>query len=406
MIKATCYILKYDIRNTIYDILIKKGDELMVNEKRLIESFMELVRIDSISREERNLADFLIEKLEDLGLEVIVDQAGERVKSNSGNIIARLKGNIKKATPIMFSAHMDTVVPGKNINPLLKGEKIVSSGKTILGADDKAAIAALLEALHIIKENNILCGDIEIVFSICEEIGLKGAKNLDISSLNAQMGFVLDSGGQVGEIVNSAPSQNSLEIIIHGKSAHAGSNPEEGINAIQVAGFALSRIKLGRIDEETTTNIGIISGGKATNIVPDEVTLKGEVRSRNEKKLEKYTEQLKKIIDDTAQEFKAKAEVKINKEYYCYNLSSDDLVVRIAMKAAKDIGLEPLLHPSGGGSDANVFNKKNFPSVDLAIGMEKVHTVDEYILIKNLKNTAEYVLSIINTIASGENLNE
>ncbi|MCK4240731.1 MAG: M20/M25/M40 family metallo-hydrolase [Candidatus Atribacteria bacterium] len=378
----------------------------MVNEKRLVESFMELVRIDSISGEERNLADFLIEKLEDLGLEVIVDQAGEKVKSNCGNIIARLKGNIKKTTPIMFSAHMDTVVPGKNINPLLKGEKIVSSGKTILGADDKAAIAALLEALHIIKENNILCGDIEIVFSICEEIGLKGAKNLDISSLNAQMGFVLDSGGQVGEIVNSAPSQNSLKIIIHGKSAHAGSNPEEGINAIQVAGFALSRIKLGRIDEETTTNIGIISGGKATNIVPDEVTLKGEVRSRNEKKLGKYTEQLKKIIEDTAQEFKAKAEVKINKEYYCYNLSSDDLVVKIAMKAAKDIGLEPLLHPSGGGSDANVFNKKNFPSVDLAIGMEKVHTVDEYILIKNLKNTAEYVLSIINTIASGENLNE
>ncbi|MCK4309189.1 MAG: M20/M25/M40 family metallo-hydrolase, partial [Candidatus Atribacteria bacterium] len=199
----------------------------MVNEKRLIESFMELVRIDSISREERNLADFLIEKLEDLGLEVIVDQAGEKVKSNSGNIIARSKGNIKKATPIMFSAHMDTVVPGKNINPLLKGEKIVSSGKTILGADDKAAIAALLEALHIVKEKNISHGDIEIVFTICEEIGLHGAKNLDISDLNARMAFVLDCGGQVGEIISAAPSQNSLKIIIHGKSAHAGSNPEE-----------------------------------------------------------------------------------------------------------------------------------------------------------------------------------
>ncbi|TET08619.1 MAG: M20/M25/M40 family metallo-hydrolase [Candidatus Atribacteria bacterium] len=378
----------------------------MVNEKRLVESFMELVKIDSISREERNLADFLIEKLEDLGLEVIVDQAGEKVKSNCGNIIARFKGNIKEVTPIMFSAHMDTVVPGKNIEPVCEGDKILSSGKTILGADDKAAIAALLEALHIIKEDNISCGDIEIVFSICEEIGLKGAKNLDISSLNAQMGFVLDSGGQVGEIISAAPSQNSLKIIIHGKSAHAGSNPEEGINAIQVAGFALSRMKLGRIDEETTTNIGIISGGKATNIIPDEVTLEGEVRSRNEEKLEKYTKKLKQIAEDTAKEFKTKAEVKINREYYCYNLSTDDRVVKIAMKAAKDMGLEPLLHPSGGGSDANVFNKKGFPSVDLAIGMEKVHTVDEYILVKNLKNTAEYVLSIINTVASGENLNE
>jgi len=375
----------------------------MVNEKRLVESFMELVKINSISREERNLADFLIEKLEDLGLEVIVDQAGDKVKSNCGNIIARFKGNIKEVTPIMFSAHMDTVVPGKNINPLLKGEKIVSSGKTILGADDKAAIAALLEALHIIKEKNISHGGIEIVFTICEEIGLKGAKNLDISELKSQIGFVLDAGGRVGKIITTAPSQNSLEITIYGKAAHAGSNPEEGINAIQVAGFALSRMKLGRIDEETTANIGIISGGKATNIVPDKVTLKGEVRSRNEEKLEKYTEQLKKITEDTAQEFRAKAEVKINKEYYCYNLSTDDRVVKIAMKAAKDMGLQPELCPSGGGSDTNVFNKKGFPSIDLAIGMEKVHTVDEYILVKNLKNTVEYVLSIINTVVSGEN---
>ncbi|MBC8499134.1 MAG: M20/M25/M40 family metallo-hydrolase, partial [Candidatus Atribacteria bacterium] len=142
----------------------------MVNKKRLVESFMELVKIDSISREERNLADFLIEKLENFGLEVTVDQAGEKAKSNSGNIIARFKGNIKEATPIMFSAHMDTVVPGKNIKPVYEGDKILSSGKTILGADDKAAIAALLEALRIIKEDNIPCGDIEIVFSICEEI--------------------------------------------------------------------------------------------------------------------------------------------------------------------------------------------------------------------------------------------
>lgn len=378
----------------------------MVIEKRLVESFMELVKIDSISREEMNLADLLIEKLEDLGLEVMVDKAGEKVRSNCGNIIARFKGNIKEVTPIMFSAHMDTVVPGKNINPLLKGEKIVSSGKTILGADDKAAIAALLEALHIIKEKNISHGDIEIVFTICEEVGLHGAKNLDISKLNAQMAFVLDSGGQVGGIISAAPSQNSLKIIIYGKSAHAGSNPEEGINAIQVAGFALSRMKLGRIDEETTTNIGIISGGKATNIIPDEVILEGEVRSRNEEKLEKYTKILKHVVEDTAQEFKAKAEVIINREFYCYNLSTDDRIVKIAMKAAKDIGLEPLLHPSGGGSDANVFNKKGFPSVDLAIGMEKVHTVDEYILVKNLKNTVEYILSIINIVALGENLDE
>jgi tripeptide aminopeptidase len=378
----------------------------MVNEKRLIESFMELVRMDSISREERNIADFLIEKLENLGLEVIVDQAGEKAGANSGNIIAKLNGNTKVATPIMFAAHMDTVVPGKNINPLREGEKIISTGETILGADDKAGIAAILEALHLIRENNILYGDIEILFTICEEVGLCGAKNLDVSQLKAQIGFILDAGGQVGQIIISAPSQNSLDFTIWGKSAHAGANPEEGINAIQVAGVALSRMKLGRIDEETTANIGIISGGKAINIIPDEVILKGEVRSRNEGKLEKYTKELKKITEDTAQEFKARAEVKINREYHCYNLSPDDQVVKIARKAAKDIGLQSLLRPSGGGSDANVFNKKGIPSVALAVGMEKVHTIEEYILIKELKNATEYILSIIKTVALGEKLDD
>jgi tripeptide aminopeptidase len=378
----------------------------MINEKRLIESFMELVRMDSISREERNIADFLIEKLENLGLEVIVDQAGEKAGANSGNIIAKLNGNTKVATPIMFAAHMDTVVPGKNINPLREGEKIISTGETILGADDKAGIAAVLEALHLIRENNILYGDIEILFTICEEVGLCGAKNLDVSQLKAQIGFILDAGGQVGQIIISAPSQNSLDFTIRGKSAHAGTNPEEGINAIQVAGVALSRMKLGRIDEETTANIGIISGGKATNIIPDEVILKGEVRSRNEGKLEKYTKELKKITEDTAQEFKARAEVKINREYHCYNLSPDDQVVKIARKAAKDIGLQSLLRPSGGGSDANIFNKKGLPSVVLAVGMEKVHTIEEYILIKELKNATEYILSIIKTVALGEKLDD
>jgi tripeptide aminopeptidase len=378
----------------------------MINEKRLIESFMELVRMDSISREEKNIADFLIEKLENLGLEVIVDQAGEKAGANSGNIIAKLNGNTKVATSIMFSAHMDTVVPGKNINPLREGEKIISTGETILGADDKAGIAAILEALHLIRENNILYGDIEILFTICEEVGLCGAKNLDVSQLKAQIGFILDAGGQVGQIIISAPSQNSLDFTIRGKSAHAGTNPEEGINAIQVAGVALSRMKLGRIDEETTANIGIISGGKATNIIPDEVILKGEVRSRNEGKLEKYTKELKKITEDTAQEFKARAEVKINREYHCYNLSPDDQVVKIARKAAKDIGLQSLLRPSGGGSDANVFNKKGIPSVALAVGMEKVHTIEEYILIKELKNATEYILSIIKTVALGEKLDD
>jgi len=377
----------------------------VVNEKRLIEGFMELVRIDSVSREEKNLADFLVKKLEDLGLEVRVDEAGKKVDSNSGNVIAYLRGNVAmEAVPIMFSTHLDTVVPGKNIKPCCEGEKIVSDGTTILGADDKAAIAALLEALQLIRENNISHGDIELVFSIGEEIHLQGAKNLDLANLKAQLAFVLDADGPVGKIITTAPSHNFLEIIIYGKSAHAGANPEEGINAIQVAGYALSRMQLGRIDEETTTNIGVISGGKATNIVPDEVVLKGEVRSRNEEKLRRHTEQIKKVAIDTAQEFKARAEVKINQEYQGYNLSPDHPVVKIALKAAENIGLRPSLCSTGGGSDANVFNQAGLPAVVLAIGMEKVHTVEEYIPIPELKNIVKYILSIIEVVTSGEKL--
>jgi len=374
----------------------------MIKENRLVEGFLELVRIDSISREEKELADFLIKKTKTLGFDYELDQAGEKIPSNSGNLIVRVPGSVPGRTPLLFSAHMDTVTPGKKINPINNGEKITSDGKTILGADDKAAIAALWEALQVLKENNLPHGDIEIVFSICEEIGLKGANHLDLSSLKAKMAFVLDAGGTVGKIVHSAPSQNTLEITIYGKSAHAGANPEEGINAIQVAGFALSRMRLGRIDEETTSNIGVISGGRATNIVPDEVNLKGEVRSRNPEKLSRITDEIKRITEDTSREFQARAEVKIREEYYSYQLSPQDKVVNLAIQAAKKIGLEPLLISSGGGSDANVFNRKGLPAVVLSIGVEKAHTLEEYILLKDLKKITEYILSLITEVASGE----
>ncbi|GAB4117334.1 MAG: M20/M25/M40 family metallo-hydrolase [Candidatus Caldatribacteriota bacterium] len=374
----------------------------MIKEKRLVENFIKLVRIDSISREEKQLAEYLSKNIEDLGFDYEFDQAGEKVSSNSGNLIIRIKGNIPNSIPILFSAHMDTVTPGKNINPIIDGEKIKSDGKTILGADNKAAIAAILEALQVLKENNLSYGDMEIVFSICEEIGLKGARYLDLNHIRAKMAFVLDAGGSVGKIIHSAPSQNTFEINIYGKSAHAGAQPEEGINAIQVAGVALSRMRLGRIDEETTSNIGIISGGKATNIVPDKVILKGEVRSRNQEKLINLTTEIKKIVEDTTREFKARAEIKISEEYYLYNLSSQEKVVKLALQAAKKLGLKPLLTSTGGGSDANIFNQKGLPSVVLSIGIEKAHSLEEYIFIQDLKKTTEYILALIQEAKSGE----
>ena len=374
----------------------------MINEKRLVKSFMDLVKIDSVSREEKEIANYLIKKIKDLKLEVEVDQAGKYANSNSGNIIARLKGNVKNVPTIMFAAHMDTVSPGKNIKPVCKNGKIFSSSNTILGGDDKAGIAIILETLQFIRENNLPCGDIEIVFTICEEIGLLGAKKLDISQLKAEMGFILDSDGDTGEIITQGPFHNSIEFIFYGKAAHSGENPEKGINAIQIAGIALSRMQLGRIDEETTANIGIISGGRATNIVPDEVTLKGEVRSRDENKLNYQTEQLKKICSDTAKEFKAKVETKIDREYDGYYFSQQSKIIKIALKAARDIGIHSILKASGGGSDVNILNKKGFSSINLGIGMQKVHTLDEYITIKNLIRSTEYLLSLVKTAVSGE----
>ncbi len=374
----------------------------MIKEKRLVENFIRLIKIDSISREEKQLAEFLSKKIEDLGFDYEFDQAGEKVSSNSGNLIIRIKGNIPNRIPILFSAHMDTVTPGKNINPIIDGEKIKSDGKTILGADNKAAIAAILEALQILKENNLSYGDMEIVFSICEEIGLKGARYLDLNQIRAKMAFVLDAGGSVGKIIHSAPSQDTFEINIYGKSAHAGAQPEEGINAIQVAGVALSRMRLGRIDEETTSNIGVISGGEATNIVPDKVILKGEVRSRNQEKLINLTTEIKKIIEDTTRGFKTRAAIKINEEYCLYNLSPQEKVVKLALQAAKRLGVEPLLTSTGGGSDANIFNQKGLPSVVLSIGVEKAHSLEEYILIQDLKKTTEYILALIEEAKLGE----
>lgn len=374
----------------------------MINEKRLINNFMDLVKIDSVSRDEAGVANYLVDKLKKIGLEVDLDNAGEFANSNTGNIIAHLKGNIKKVPVILFSAHMDTVSPGKNIKPIYKNGKIYSSGDTILGADDKAGIAIILEMLQFIKDSNIPSGDIEVVFTICEETGLIGVKHLDISRLEAKMGFILDSEGDAGEIITSAPFHNAIELTFLGKAAHSGANPENGINAIQVSGFALSRMHLGRIDKETTANIGIISGGKACNIVPDEVILKGEVRSRNERKLEQQTAQLKRICQNTAKEFKAKVKIKVTREYDGYRLSEQDQIIRTTLKAAKNIKINTVFAASGGGSDANVLNKKGLTSVNLGIGMKKVHTVDEYILIENLKQSVEYILSLVKTVSSGE----
>ncbi|PKM80104.1 MAG: peptidase M20 [Firmicutes bacterium HGW-Firmicutes-14] len=375
----------------------------MVNRERILEEFLTLVKIDSPSMHEREIADYLKQKLSSLGLEVYEDPAGEENGGGhtrpAGNLVARLKGNTPGVPAVLFCAHMDTVEPGRGIQPVVREGAVYSDGTTILGADDKAGITAILEAVRVLGETGIPHGDVEIVFTVAEEIGLKGAKNLDANSITARTGYVLDCDGEAGTIITKAPSQYKIKASIIGRAAHAGISPEEGVNAIYIASKAISRMKLGRLDEETTANIGVISGGKATNIVPDLVNIEGETRSIDPDKLDKQTALMVSILEQTAREMGAVANVEKEFLYPRLKLDETDQAVQIAVEAAKKIGQEPVLAGTGGGSDANILNGYGIPTVNLGTGMCKVHSTEEYITIDNLVLNARYVLEIIRTAA-------
>ncbi len=366
----------------------------MINEKRLLERFLNYVQIDSPTKYEREFAEYIMKEMEKMGLEVHMDDAGEKVGSNSGNVIGRLKGNTD-GEAILFSAHMDTVSPGKGIKPVIKDGVIYSDGTTVLGGDDKAGIAAILEAIETVIEKDIPHGDIEVVFSIYEEGGLYGAKNLDYTKVKAKKGFVLDSGGNPGEIIIQGPAQNKIYAKFIGKEAHAGVAPENGISAIQMAAEAISNMKLLRIDEETTANIGVISGGEATNIVTKEVKIQGEARSLSDEKLQKQTEHMVKCCEEAAQKFGGRVEVEVDHSYGAFKVEEDAEIVQKVKEACRNIGLEPYTTSSGGGSDTNILNANGIVAVNLGIGERKPHTVEEHIHIKDLENAARLVLEII-----------
>jgi tripeptide aminopeptidase len=271
----------------------------MINQERIKNLLLELVQIDSVSRRERDVAERIKTYCEELGAEVEIDDAGEKVGGNSGNVIARFPGTIPGAETIMMSAHMDTVVPGEGVKPIIEGDIIRSDGTTVLGGDDKSGCAVILETIRCLQEQNIPHAPIEAIFSICEEVGLLGAKHVDTSKLKAKYGLVFDSDDP-GFLFTKGPSADHMEFKIYGLESHAGVAPEEGISAIRIAADAIHHMKLGRIDEETTANIGVIEGGKATNIITNLVTLRGEARSLDDAKLEAQTSHMVKTLQDAA----------------------------------------------------------------------------------------------------------
>lgn len=369
----------------------------MIVRDRLIQEFMELVQVDSETGNERQIADVLKEKFSALGLTAIEDNSMERTGHGAGNLFVTWAADSGTAAPkLLFTCHMDTVVPGKNIKPSL-GEDgwITSDGTTILGSDDKAGLAALFEAIRVIQEQNIPHGQIQFVITAGEESGLLGARAMDASHLDADMGFALDSNGEVGSIAVAAPTQARITMQIIGKSAHAGVNPEDGISAIQVASKAISAMKLGRIDSETTANIGKFAGGGPTNVVCDHVQLDAEARSIVQEKVELQIASMREALETTVREYGAECEFRSEIIYPAFSFNENDTVVQLADRAITSLGLTTRLFPSGGGSDANVFNGLKVPTVNLAIGYEHIHTTKERIKADDIVKAAELVVAIV-----------
>jgi len=381
----------------------------LINQERLKNLLIELIKIDSLSRKEYDVAMRLKSEMEALGATVSIDDAGEKVGGNVGNLIAHFSGNAQNAQALLLSAHMDTVVPGEGIVPVLDGDILRTNGRTVLGGDDKSGVAIICEVIRVMQENRLPCSDIDVVFTICEEAGLIGAKCLDVGRLRARTGLVLDSDS-VGFLFTKAPAANRMEFRVLGLEAHAGVCPEKGINAIKVAAEGIAQMRLGRIDDETTANIGVVEGGMAVNIVPNHVILRGEARSHSEEKLNRQTEHMKHCLEDAAarhvleldgKRHSAKVEAKIERDYDRMDVPESAPIVKLVHAAARSLKLEVKTLATGGGCDANVLNQKGLVVANLSTGMRDIHTVNEWLDLRDLNQSAQMVLEIVKLNAAG-----
>ena len=364
----------------------------LINRDRLIETFVDLVKIPSPSWQEHRVMDYIIRRFSRLGAECIPCECDD-----SYNLLMRIPGD-EARTPILLSGHMDTVVPCDDVKPVVTDTKITSDGTTVLGGDDKAAIAMFIEAFEYIRENKMPHSTIEILLSCAEELGLKGIKKFDLSLLKSKYGFVFDSGGDIGRIITEAPYHSNMTITIKGKASHAGMAPEKGINAINVLSEIITKLPSGRIDDDTTLKVGIISGGRATNIVAEEAVCCLEVRSIKNKKMLNIEKDVRSIIKETCRTHKAGFKIERTLEYEGFKISPDEKIARICHDAMTRIKIKPVMLPMGGGSDTNIINKSGLRAINLSCGMRKIHSTDEFIKISDLEKGTKLVLSIIETV--------
>jgi tripeptide aminopeptidase len=379
----------------------------MIEPERMTETFVTLARIDSPSFEEREIAEHLIGQLRALGGDVMMDEAGSAVGGNAGNVFARFAGT-GRGPAVLLSAHMDTVSPGRGVRPVREGQRIRSDGSTILGADDKSGLAIILETLRTLREHKLPHPPIEVVFTVCEEPGLMGAKALHLSRLAARDGLVLDSGPASSLFVRG-PAADRFEVTVKGRAAHAGVCPERGLSAIQVAADAIARMRLGRIDHETTANIGVIEGGTAVNIVPDRVTVRGEARSHDEEKLAAQSSHMLRCFHEATaaravrsggETIQAEIEAKVTRDYNRMRLGDQAPVVQWVLEAARQTKATVTCESTGGGCDANIFNSHGLRIANLGTGMREIHTTGEYLLLEEFFQTGRIVLSMLQQAAS------
>jgi len=374
----------------------------MIKQDRLTDYTIDLRKIDSPSKQEKEVAMKLKYDMEQIGAQCSFDSADEKVGGNVGNLTVKVNGNTD-APPFFFSSHMDTVSPGIGIKPHIKEGIMRSDGTTILGSDDKSGVAIIVEVIKSLKENNIPHGDIEVAFTICEEIGLLGAKYYDINNISAKHGIVLDSSTP-DRLVLRCPSAEDLNFTVHGIEAHAGLCPQDGISAIKVASDAISTMTFGRIDHETTSNIGIIKGGIATNIVTGKVEVLGEVRSHDEQKLKAQVYHMTECFMNSAKKYKivldgkqleAKIDIRTERSYDRMDVGDNSFITKLVLKAVENLGHKVKLHTTGGGCDANYFNKFGISCANLGTGMYELHTVNEYLVLEEQQRCAKIMLETV-----------
>ncbi len=360
-----------------------------------LELLLELCAIPSPPGEERAVADRVIAELESFGLEWQEDGCGSRIGSTMGNIVTRLPGRGTRGVPVFLCAHLDTVPLDGSLDPVVDEGFVRNAGGTILGADNKAAVVVMLEAARRIVEEQRPHAGIELVFTPMEEVGLFGAMELDLSVLEAKLGYVYDQAAPIGEIVLGSPSAQELELRFHGRASHAGMYPEDGRSAIVAAARAIVDMPFGRVDELTTANVGVVRGGTARNVVPEWCTLEAEVRSHDHEHLTVVVQQILDAAAFAASTSDCELETHAAPKYQGYRFRDDELPVSLAADALRRAGIEPEFVLSGGAADANVFNVEGMPCVNLANGMVDIHTPDERIAVSDLDRMVDVTLALV-----------